>query len=78
MKERAWSGGDTDLPHRLELYPASEGFIAMQDTAGDPGMRLCSDQGNFFEFVPLEEINESNPRRGLDVGKSRRSKSLWW
>ncbi len=59
---QAWSGGETDLPHRLELYPASEGFIAMQDTAGDPGMRLCSDQGNFFEFVPLEDINESNPR----------------
>lgn len=54
-----WSGhpaGD-DIPTRLELYPASEGFIAMQDTRGDPGLRLCSDIGLFFEFVPLEEID---------------------
>ncbi len=55
-----WSGSPdgADLPFRLELYPASEGFVAMQDTRGDPGLRLCSDQGNFFEFVPLERINE--------------------
>lgn len=52
-----WSGGGTDVPFRLELYPASEGFVAMQDTAGDPGLRLCSDGGVFFEFVPLEDID---------------------
>jgi hypothetical protein len=50
-----------DLPHRLELYPASEGFIAIQDTAGDPGLRLCSDIGNFYEFVPLEQIDHAAP-----------------
>lgn len=46
-----------DLPHRLELYPASEGFIAMQDRPGDPGLRLQADVGNFVEFVPLEAID---------------------
>ena len=46
-----------DIPTRLELYPASEGFIAMQDTRGDPGLRLNVDQHNFFEFVPLEDID---------------------
>ncbi|QOI99481.1 MAG: GH3 auxin-responsive promoter family protein [Phycisphaeraceae bacterium] len=56
----AWSGsprGD-DVPHRFEVYPASEGFIAMQDTPGDPGLRLCSDVGIFYEFVPLESIDD--------------------
>lgn len=59
-----WSGspqGD-DLPYRLELYPASEGFIAMQDTRGDPGLRLMSDIGNFFEFIPLEEVDNPDAR----------------
>lgn len=55
-----WSGaaGGDDIPARLELYPASEAFVAMQDTRGDPGLRLCADHGNFFEFVPLERIDD--------------------
>jgi hypothetical protein len=59
-----WSGspqGD-DIPKRLELYPASEGFIAIQDTAGDPGLRLNVDMGIFHEFVPLEEIGKDDAR----------------
>jgi hypothetical protein len=51
-----------DIPVRLELYPASEGFVAMQDTPGDPGLRLNTDMMNFFEFVPLEEITTPTPR----------------
>ncbi len=59
---RAFSGDPgTDFPCRHELYPASEGFIAMQDTTGDPGMRLLTDNGIFFEFVPLERINDDAP-----------------
>ncbi len=50
-----------DIPFRLELYPASEGFIAMQDTRHDPGLRLLSDIGNFYEFVPLEDADKPNP-----------------
>ncbi|MFZ4574159.1 MAG: GH3 family domain-containing protein [Phycisphaerales bacterium] len=60
---QAYSGspdGD-DVPSRLELYPASEGFIAMQDVRGDPGLRLLTDIGNFIEFVPLESIDDPNP-----------------
>jgi hypothetical protein len=59
-----YSGSATgaDIPWRLELYPASEGFIAMQDTRGDPGLRLLSDIGNFYEFVPLEEIDSPTAR----------------
>lgn len=55
-----WSGSSTgpDIPRRLELYPASEGFIAIQDTPGDPGLRLNTDIGVFYEFIPLERIDD--------------------
>lgn len=55
---QAYSGAHDgpDIPFRLELYPASEGFIAIQDTRGDPALRLLTDNHNFFEFVPLEDI----------------------
>ncbi len=58
-----WSGSPTgeDVPNRLELYPASEGFIAMQDTRGDPGLRLNTDIGIFHEFVPLERMGDADP-----------------
>jgi hypothetical protein len=49
---------DGDIAVRHELYPASEGFIAMQDRADDPAMRLLVDIDNFYEFVPLESVNE--------------------
>ncbi|MBX3386645.1 MAG: GH3 auxin-responsive promoter family protein [Phycisphaeraceae bacterium] len=48
-----------DIPYRLELYPASEGFIAIQDTPRDPGLRLLTDIGNFYEFIPLDEIDDA-------------------
>lgn len=59
-----YSGSPTgeDIPYRLELYPASEGFIAMQDTRHDPGLRLLSDIGNFYEFIPLEEVDSPTAR----------------
>ncbi len=50
-----------DFPLRLELYPASEAFVALQDERDDPGLRLCADLGNFFEFVPIEEISSDAP-----------------
>lgn len=54
------AGGD--VPSRLELYPASEAFVALQDEPGQRGLRLCADHGNFFEFVPVEEIHDAQPR----------------
>ncbi len=59
-----FSGSPTgdDIPFRLELYPASEGFIAMQDRPGEASLRLLSDIGNFYEFVPIEEIDAPSPR----------------
>jgi hypothetical protein len=41
----------------IELYPASEGFIAFQAEPGVNHMKLVLDNGMFFEFVPFDENN---------------------
>ena len=53
---------DVDVDMR-EVYPASEGFIAIADRGYGEGLRLNLDHGLFFEFVPLEELNSATPRR---------------
>jgi len=52
----------TRLP-AIETYPASEGFIAFQDTAKWQGLLLNVDSGIFFEFVKAENIFDENPER---------------
>ena len=47
----------------IELYPASEGFIAYQDTRHEEGMLLLLDSGIFFEFIPAEEYFNEKPTR---------------
>ncbi len=47
----------------IELYPASEGFFAFQDNIKEEGMLLNTDSGIFFEFVPVGEIFNKNPKR---------------
>ncbi len=47
----------------LETYPASEGFIAFQDTFPSKGLLLNVDAGMFFEFIPVNEIYRENPTR---------------
>jgi hypothetical protein len=46
-----------------EIYPSSEAFVAVADRGPGEGLRLTLDQGTFFEFVPLEELNSPAPRR---------------
>lgn len=46
-----------------EVYPASEGFIAIADEGSTDGLRLIVDNGLFFEFVPVEELGAPSPRR---------------
>lgn len=46
-----------------EVYPASEGFIAIADRGDGEGLRLLLDHGIFFEFVPLEELGSDKPTR---------------
>jgi len=47
----------------IETYPASEGFIAFQDSQTAEGLLLNVDSGIFFEFVPAGEIFSSSPAR---------------
>jgi hypothetical protein len=47
----------------IELFPASEGFFAFQDSQKEPGLLLNTNSGIFFEFVPVEEINNDTPTR---------------
>lgn len=52
----------------IETYPASEGFIAYQDSQREQGLLLLLNSGIFFEFIPAEEYFNENPRR-LSIGE---------
>lgn len=47
----------------IELYPASEGFIAYQDSQTEKGMLLQLNSGMFYEFIPASEFYDENPTR---------------
>jgi hypothetical protein len=47
----------------IELFPASEGFFAFQDSQHAEGLLLNTNSGIFFEFVPAAEIFNENPTR---------------
>ena len=47
----------------IELFPASEGFFAFQDKPESQGLLLNTDSGIFYEFIPANEIFDSNPTR---------------
>ncbi|MDB5061072.1 MAG: hypothetical protein JWP67_915 [Mucilaginibacter sp.] len=51
-----------DNMYYLETYNASEGFFGIQDL-DDPGdLLLMLDYGIFYEFLPLENLNDDNPK----------------
>ncbi len=69
------NGGVSFIPYRkqfesiigkpinyLEIYNASEGFIAGQEKPDDDGLLLFTEHGIFYEFMPLEEYKKSNPK----------------
>lgn len=49
--------------HSIEMYPASEGFFAYQDTQKEKGMLLLLQSGIFYEFIPAAECFSENPPR---------------
>lgn len=53
---------DSEIDLR-EAYAASEGFIAVADRGIGEGLRLQVDNGLFYEFVPIEELESASPRR---------------
>ncbi len=52
----------------VETYPASEGFLAFQDSQTADGLLLNTQSGIFFEFVPATEIHAVDPPR-LSLGE---------
>jgi hypothetical protein len=46
-----------------EVYPASEGFIAIADRGDGEGLRLILDNGLFFEFVRPDDLAAATPDR---------------
>ncbi|WP_185857882.1 GH3 auxin-responsive promoter family protein [Blattabacterium cuenoti] len=45
-----------------DIYSASEGFFAIQDQKKDKDLLLLLNHGIFYEFIPTEEINNTNPK----------------
>jgi len=69
------NGGVSFIPYReqfnqiiggkinyLEIYNASEGFFAGQNSPDDDGMMLFTEHGIFYEFMPVEEYGKPNPQ----------------
>lgn len=58
----------------LEMYNASEGFFAAQESPGDDGMLLFTDHGIFMEFMPVSEYGKKHPQtislRDVEPGKN--------
>ena len=58
----------------LEIYNASEGFFAAQDSPDADGMLLLLNHGIFYEFMPVEEYGSTSPKtiglRDVEIGKN--------
>ena len=52
----------------IELFPASEGFFAFQDSQAEKGMLLLLNSGIFYEFVEANTFFDENPKR-LTIGE---------
>lgn len=50
----------------IETYPASEGFIAYQDSQKDNGLLLLTNSGMFYEFIEADKFHDQfTPRVSL-------------
>lgn len=60
--------------HYLNMYNASEGFFAAQDTPKTEGMLLFLAHGIYYEFLPISELEKTNPQtitlQEIELGKS--------
>lgn len=58
----------------IETYPASEGFIAFQDSQAEEGLLMLLDSGIFYEFIAADDYFSENPRRltidEVELGKN--------
>lgn len=53
--------------HYMETYNASEGFFGIQNDLNDPAMLLMIDYGVFYEFCPMDNIDDNG--RPIDPTK---------
>ncbi len=53
-------GEDLDV---IQTYPASEGFIAYQDSLDSEDLLLLLNNGIFYEFIPTDEFFNESPLR---------------
>jgi hypothetical protein len=58
----------------LDMYNASEGFFAAQTHPDEDGMLLFLEHGIFYEFMPVEEYGNENPKtiglKDVEIGKN--------
>lgn len=47
----------------IQTFPASEGFFAYQDQLDSESLLLLPDHGIFYEFIPLEFLEDEKPKR---------------
>lgn len=52
----------SDQMYYLETYNASEGFFGIQDQDNSEELLLMLDYGIFYEFLPLENLTDENPK----------------
>lgn len=60
----------SDDMYYLETYNASEGFFGIQDQSNSEEMLLMLDYGIFYEFLPMENFADENPKNA-GIGRSR-------
>ncbi|MFD0699863.1 GH3 auxin-responsive promoter family protein [Myroides pelagicus] len=47
----------------IELFPASEGFFAYQDSQTEKGLLLLLNAGIYYEFIKVDDFFQENPTR---------------
>jgi len=47
----------------METYNASEGFFGIQDDPSDPSLLLMLDYGIFYEFIPMNDMEQYEPSK---------------
>lgn len=61
-KKKLFESIGKEIPS-IETYPASEGFIAYQDSQEDEALLMMANSGIFFEFIPADKFFDENPPR---------------
>ena len=58
--------------HYMETYNASEGFFGLQNDPTDPAMLLMLDYDVFYEFIPMDSLEEKKavPLWDVEPGKN--------